>query len=477
MTMTTRTLWLLLIAILGLRLASLGLYPLMDTSEARYAEMARKMLVLGNWVTPLFEVDVPFWGKPPLSFWSQALAMQWLGINEFAIRVPAWLFHVASCLIIIRFAREQADEKTAVLAAIIFSSSTLGLLSAGVVLTDPALSFSVLLATYGFWRGVAQGDRRWALAGFAGLGLGLLAKGPLAVVLVAIPAFAWTVGYRQWRAFLRLPWLTGVLLMLLIAVPWYLLAEQRTPGFLDYFLVGEHWKRYVVSDWAGDLYGSAHARPIGAIWLDLLLAFFPWTLLLPALYIGFRRSVLSGRYYAFITLWALATPAFFTFSGNILWTYLLPALPAWSLLLAGALNQARWSTGKIVTGLMLALLLPVWLPIAAIDGRAFDRPNNQRDLAYAWQQLQASAPGSLYYWGRRSYSGEFYTKGQARQIDDLSSLPDDRTFYIARRERDLKRGLQGLQPLNCVEQLRASQSVLFKCGTGSVNAIQNVPSS
>jgi len=57
---TTRTLWLVLIAILALRLASLGLYPLMDTSEARYAEMARKMLVLGNWVTPLFELDVPF---------------------------------------------------------------------------------------------------------------------------------------------------------------------------------------------------------------------------------------------------------------------------------------------------------------------------------------------------------------------------------------------------------------------------------
>ncbi|WP_236309531.1 ArnT family glycosyltransferase [Pseudomonas gessardii] len=463
MTMTTRTLWLLLIAILGLRLASLGLYPLMDTSEARYAEMARKMLVLGNWVTPLFQVDVPFWGKPPLSFWSQALGMKLLGINEFAIRFPAWLFHVASCLLIIRFAREQVDEKTALLAAIIFSSSTLGLLSAGVVLTDPALSFSVLLASYGFWRGITQGDRRWALAGFAGLGLGLLAKGPLAVVLVAIPALIWTLCYRPWRAFWRLPWITGLLLMLLIAVPWYLIAEQRTPGFLDYFLVGEHWKRYVVSDWAGDLYGSAHARPIGAIWLDLLLAFFPWTLLLPALYFGFRRSALSGRYYAFIALWALATPVFFTFSGNILWTYLLPSLPAWSLLLAGVLNHGPWRTGKTVTGLSLALLLPVWLPIAAIDGRAFDRPNNQRDLANAWQQLQASKPGNLYYWGRRSYAGEFYTNGQARQVKDFSTLPDDPRFYIARRERDLKRGLQALQPFNCVEQLRASQSVLFRC--------------
>lgn len=460
---TTRTLWLVLIAILALRLASLGLYPLMDTSEARYAEMARKMLVLGNWVTPLFELDVPFWGKPPLSFWTQALGMKLLGINEFAIRFPAWLLHVASCLIIIRFAREQADEKTAVLAAIIFSSSTLGLLSAGVVLTDPALSFSVLLASYGFWCGMTRGDRRWALAGFAGLGLGLLAKGPLVLVLVGAPAVIWTLYYRQWRAFLHLPWLLGLALMLVIAVPWYVIAEQRTPGFLDYFLIGEHWKRYVVSKWAGDLYGSAHARPTGAIWMDLMLALFPWTLLLPAVYFALRRSALSGRYYGFIALWALATPVFFTFSGNILWTYLLPSLPAWSLLLAGALKAVPWQTGKTIIGLILALLLPVWLLIAAIDGRAFDRPNNQRDLARAWQQLQAERPGTLFYWGRRSYSGEFYTQGQARRVEDLATLPVDRSFYIARRVRDLKRGIQGLQPFNCVEQLRASQSVLFRC--------------
>lgn len=116
-----RTLWWLLLGILGLRLASLGLYPLMDTSEARYGEMARKMLELGDWVTPMFDYGVPFWGKPPLAFWSQALAMQLLGINEFAVRLPAWLFHVASCLILIRFAREEYDERSGLLAAILFS--------------------------------------------------------------------------------------------------------------------------------------------------------------------------------------------------------------------------------------------------------------------------------------------------------------------------------------------------------------------
>nr|BFD42099.1 glycosyltransferase family 39 protein [Pseudomonas sp. FFPRI_1] len=459
------SLWWLLWAILGLRLLSLGLYPLMDTSEARYAEMARKMLELDDWVTPMFDYGVPFWGKPPLAFWSQALSMQLLGVNEFAARFPAWLFHLGSCLLILRFAREERDLRSGLYAAIIFSSTTLGLLGAGVVLTDPALGFALLLASYGFWRAMMHGDRRWALAGFFGLGLGLLAKGPLVVVLVGAQAGLWTLLNRQWQAFWRLPWLSGLGLMLLVAVPWYGLAELRTPGFLDYFLVGEHWKRYVVSDWAGDLYGSAHARPPGSIWLDLLLALFPWSLWLPILWLQRRHYRALPRYYSFLALWALITPAFFTLSGNILWTYVLPALPAWSLLLASALHARQPEPGLVAQAGALgsSLLLPVVLVLAALQGALFERPNNQQPLVAAWKKLQATQPGTLYYWGRRSYSAEFYSAGQARHIEALTALPDHGPYYLVRREKDLDPERNELAPLQCSEQLRASRSVLLRC--------------
>ncbi|MBP5077978.1 glycosyltransferase family 39 protein [Pseudomonas chlororaphis] len=463
--LSTRHLWWLLLGILGLRLMTLGLYPLMDTSEARYAEMARKMLELDDWVTPMFDYGVPFWGKPPLAFWTQTLSMQLLGINEFAARLPAWLLHVGSCLILIRFAREEYDERTGLVAAILFSSSSLGLLSAGVVLTDPALGFAVLLACYGFWRGTLHGDRAWALAGFFGLGLGLLAKGPLALVLVGAQAGLWTLLNKQWRALWALPWFSGLALMLLVALPWYIWAELRSPGFLDYFLVGEHWKRYVVSDWAGDLYGSAHARPTGSIWLDLLLALFPWSLLLPLLYGVYRQHSNMRLSLSFITLWALTTPLFFTFSGNILWTYVLPALPAWCLLLALALRTRSNAPGKLVAG--LALALPLGLTVAVVEGGTFQRPQNQQALARAWSDLQATEAAPLYYWGRRSYSGEFYSGGQARRIKSLAELPASGTFYLARRAKDLDQHLDQdraqLQPLGCEERLRLSQSVLFKC--------------
>ena len=349
-----QTLWRILGAILVLRLSGLGVYPLMDTSEARYAEMARKMVELNDWITPMFDYGVPFWGKPPLSFWTQAASMTIFGVNEFAARFPAWLLHLASCFIIIKLGTQHFSRNAGIWAAIIFSSTTLGLVSSGVVLTDPVLSFSILLASYGFWRWMQCADKAYAYLMFAGLGLGLLAKGPLTLVLVGAPAFLWIVIYKEWKRVLRLPWAGGLGLMLGISVPWYVLAEMKTPGFMEYFFVGEHWSRYVVSNWAGDLYGSAHAKPYGTIWLQLGLALLPWVFFLPLL---IRRRASLQRFEAYLWLWALATPVFFTFAGNILWTYLLPALPAWALLLSGRVSD----TGPKTTwaAAMSALILPM----------------------------------------------------------------------------------------------------------------------
>ena len=81
-----RALLVLVTAVVGVRLLTLAAYPLMDPTEARYGEIARKMLETGNWVMPQFDYGVPFWGKPPLSTWLSATSMAMLGSNEFAAR-------------------------------------------------------------------------------------------------------------------------------------------------------------------------------------------------------------------------------------------------------------------------------------------------------------------------------------------------------------------------------------------------------
>src|SRR5690606_8346371 len=96
----------------------------------------------------------------------------------------------------------------------------------------------------------------WRYAFFIGLSIGLLAKGPLVLVLVGGPWLIWvlwpTTRRTAWQAVCALPWARGLLLTLMISLPWYIAAEIKTPGFLDYFIVGEHILRFIEPGWQGD---------------------------------------------------------------------------------------------------------------------------------------------------------------------------------------------------------------------------------
>ena len=98
--------WLLLLGI-GSRLLTLGAYPLHDTSEARYAEISRKMVELGDWITPWFDWNVPFWGKQPLAFWLSAGSMKLLGAGEFAARLPSFVLGLAMLGLVFGLMRRQ----------------------------------------------------------------------------------------------------------------------------------------------------------------------------------------------------------------------------------------------------------------------------------------------------------------------------------------------------------------------------------
>ncbi|WP_232219833.1 glycosyltransferase family 39 protein [Pseudogulbenkiania sp. MAI-1] len=270
---------LVLLGLLAIRLLAMAVIPLNDTTEARYAEIARKMLETGNWVTLWHDYQIPFWAKPPLSTWLSAAFMGVFGVNELSARLPALLLAIGTVALTTSLAAVRSGREAATACTLVLSGGLLFLLSAGTVMTDPALMFSVTLIQVAFWRALRERSRHWGYLFFAGLGLGLLAKGPVAIVLAAMPIGLWVIVQQQWKPLWQhLPWLSGLLLTLLIAAPWYLLAEQRTPGFLNYFIMGEHVARFLDPGWKGDRYGFAHATPHGMIWLYTLGALLPWSL-------------------------------------------------------------------------------------------------------------------------------------------------------------------------------------------------------
>lgn len=416
------------------RLVSLGTYPLMDTTEARYAEIARKMVELGDWITPWFDYGVPFWGKPPLSFWLTAASFKLFGIGEFAARVP----HLATAVIVawlIWDMGRRRSERESVYSVCLLAGSLLFFLAAGAVLTDMALLLGVVLAMRGLWLGLygpdaARARERWLL--FIGIAIGLLAKGPVVLVLVGMPLVAWTLATGRlvavWRSF---PWWRGGALIALLTLPWYVAAELKTPGFLDYFLVGEHIKRFLVSEWPGDRYGSAHDFMRGTIWGFNVLAALPWSVLLPlAALWWWRRSRRSGSqvdrtWLLYLACWGLAPAVFFTASANILSSYVLPGLPALALLGASWLAQVPQQLGVrrlLLVGVLVCPALMLGFVFYANSTDVTELHSARAVVAAYAQNAKSGVP--LVFYPKRPFSAEFYSRGEAGLVRDRERLSE-----------------------------------------------------
>lgn len=421
-----------LVALILFRLITLALYPLMDTTEARYGEIGRKMAELGDWITPWIEYDKPFWGKPPMSFWLTAASIKLFGANEFAARLPHFMGGLFILWLVWDWLKRRSARE-ALIAITLLAGSALFFVSAGAVMTDMTLAIGTTLAMRGFWLGLhgAEAEHKrepWLF--FLGLAIGLLAKGPLVFILVGVPLGLWTIFTKSYvKVWRRLPWLRGLLLTLLLALPWYLLAEQKTPGFLNYFIVGEHWHRFVTAGWKGDLYGSAHAFPRGSIWIYALGACLPWALLLPVAAIFWRKSITPETspahkpLHLYLWLWGLTPCLFFTFAGNILWTYVLPALPALAIL--GADWLARHVAAKrvdrvLITGLLLMMVVFAGL---ILDIRLNPAGDVKTTKALVQEyKAQLSGNESLLFLGSRPQSASFYSEGKAELVTDVNAL-------------------------------------------------------
>lgn len=418
--------------VLLMRLASLGLYPLMDTTEARYGEMARKMIETGIWLQPQFDYGVPFWGKPPLSFWASAATIQLFGANAFAARLAPFLasLTIGGLFYCWPFAKKRIERGIA--SCIIFFTCTIGFVAAGAVMTDVFLALGVTMVMTSFARTAIAPlappyPRFWGYLFFCGLAVGLLSKGPLILAICGLPVFAWTLLFRRWGVlWRRLPWGGGMALMLILTVPWYMAAECETPGFLRYFLIGEHVERFLVKGWQGDLYGSGHARSIGMIWVYALEMFLPWVLLVPFLLrwkfgCGKKTKENISEARVFLWLWGLAPLAFFTTARNILPAYVLPGIPAFCLLLSDTL----WRRQEQVPGVNKFIFLPV--PVLSLCG-LFALGSGFSDIEYRCDQKMLRAwdgISPLWYANEKvTYSGQFYSKGKARVLP-IDRSPDE----------------------------------------------------
>jgi 4-amino-4-deoxy-L-arabinose transferase-like glycosyltransferase len=356
---------LLLLAVPGVLLYPCMSFHLFEPDEGRYAEIAREMLARGEWVVPSLQGE-PYLDKPPLLYWLTMASFRLFGVHDWSARLaPALAVH-ATILAVYWIGRRSVGERAAFWGALLLSLAP-GFVSMGrLLLLDGLLTCCTTVAVLSAFEALRGERLRWSwwLLSALACGLGVLTKGPIALVLLAPPllAYRWLTGGRK-AGPRELAVYAGVVLAGLL--PWHLAVGLRVPEFFTYFF----WRHNVLRF----LTPFDHQEPIWFYVPVVLGGLLPGTLLL----VGFFRFLVSGEETAarrrapelgFSLLaggWCLL---FFTLSGSKLPTYVLPAFPPLALALGvyladSKLLHTRWPmTIGIVSLLLLALSHFVFVP-------------------------------------------------------------------------------------------------------------------
>ena len=352
----------------------LGAPGLMDPDEGRYAEIAREMFVLKDWLVPHLNL-FPYLEKPPLVYWFTALSFKALGYNELAARLPSAVSALGGLFLAYALGRVMWGPAAAFLGATVLATCA-GYVALGRLLTlDMTFSF---LVNFGIGLGYLalrqERPRLWPWA-YAALALAVLTKGPVALILAGLVWGLWVVDPRaDLEMSLIQPW--SWLLLAVLVLPWFAYLQWRLPEYFRFFILEQNFGRFLTP--------AIHPQPwyyFGPVLLGLLL---PWTFLLPWAWWAPRRERDPDR--VFLLIWAGVVLVFFSLSRGKLAPYILPALLPLALLLGRRLadfsdSLRAWTIDRglrlslwvwTMAGLVLVGLL-LWQPVFLL--RALSRAN------------------------------------------------------------------------------------------------------
>ncbi len=323
--------WLLLLCAVNF-MFMLGGNTLWDVDEANNAVCAHEMLAAGNWWVPVFNGGLRF-DKPILLYWLMMPLFHVFGVHEWTARLPSAVAITALVMVVFYFGRRMADVRTGLIAALLLVSSLHMVVIARAATPDPLLILCVGFALVAFLCFYLEGlnNRRLLMAAYAALGFGVLAKGPVAILLPALVMLVFLLMMGQREHIGKFRPLTGLCVILLVALPWYITVGVLTDGvWLKGFLLHHNIDRFMEP-----LQGH-HGFP-GFYILAFLIGWFPWSGLLTATTIfgPWRMAALrKDPTRLFLLCWIGVFLVFFTLASTQLPNYTLPAFPAAALLMA-----------------------------------------------------------------------------------------------------------------------------------------------
>ncbi len=331
----------------------LGFVPLFDLDEGAFSEATREMLVGGDYITTYLNGELRF-DKPILIYWFQLLSVKSFGLNEFALRLPSAIAGTLWALAIFEFTKRVINNKTAFFATIFMISSLQINLIAKASIADALLNLFIALSMFYIYLYFKNRDKKSLYLTFLFIGLGTLTKGPVAIMIpfiVSLILFSIRGEFKEWLKMLSN--FKGILIFLLVALPWYIL-EYMAQGqaFIDGFFLKHNLSRF----------SSAMETHSGSIFYFipvLIIGVMPFT------YFALKairniKSYFRDDLKLYLFIWFAFVFIFFSLSGTKLPHYIIYGYTP--LFILSALYIKEFNKNWLIYPLLIFLTLLLFLP-------------------------------------------------------------------------------------------------------------------
>lgn len=341
-----------IVAVLVAWFAGAEYRSLTEPDEGRYAEVAREMVASGDWIVPRTN-GFKFYDKPVLHYWVTAVAFEAFGVHNWTARLWTMLAGLISVVAIGYAGMRVFGQREGLIAALVLGSSFLCVIGSHVNSLDMGLTafLSLLLGAFLIAQHHAADTaicRRWMWLTWLAMALAVMTKGVIAIVLPGAILFFYLLWQRDWGLLRRLHLVSGLIILMVICLPWFIAIGRADSNFYSFFFIHEHLERFL---------SKTHDR-FQPWWFFLPVIVFgamPWSLFLPA---ALRRGMdkQSGVFQSsrLLLLWCGTFLLFFSISSSKLALYILPLFPALALLIGIA-------TARMTSRALMCRLLPIAL--------------------------------------------------------------------------------------------------------------------
>lgn len=337
--------WLIDLAVLTLIIGiayfiTLGIPPLFIPDEGRYGEIPREMLLHHQYIIPYLN-GIIYFEKPPLIYWLTAFFEYIFGYSEWSVRAVNALLGMLTCLSLYVFARHYYNRTTGYFAALSLASSILFFGVARILTLDMGVTCFLSLSLLLLYSGLESKKPALLYLGYIFIALSILTKGLIGIIFPGMIFSLWLLITHQWRLLRHARIISGILLIILIALPWHILAQSKVPSFFHEYIIVQQFLRFLTPE-------MHRQMSFGIYLLVFVSGFLPWmifTILRVKALIPHLKHRHQYQKEWFFICWIMGMFLFFAPSNSVLVTYFQPMMPGMALLTAPYL-AAFWNKNK-----------------------------------------------------------------------------------------------------------------------------------